>query len=381
MKDRLGNHIQQVRGVSYKPSDLSENLSDGYTVLLRANNISEGRINFDSVQFVRNNKISQEQILKTNDILVCSSSGSISLVGKSALYKKSGEHTFGAFCKVVRATGKLHPQFIAFYMCSQAYRKHIEHIANGANINNLRNEHLDEIQLDIPTDDQQKVIISKLEKIQSIITHRRTQLSKLDELIKCRFVEMFGDSQCSYSQIQSIAEDVFAGGDKPKDTIKTKDTSHPYPVFANGELNQGLQGYSRLCRVDKKAITVSARGTIGYCCIRDAGFTPIVRLITLIPKPNINLTYLSEAIKFIGVGASGAVQAQLTVPDFKKIKIPLPSINSQITFASFVRRIDKFKFAYLLLSAYHRGTRCENHFVFFIPFVREKGFIFSPAAF
>lgn len=124
MKDRLGNHIQQVRGVSYKPSDLSENLSDGYTVLLRANNISEGRINFDSVQFVRNNKISQEQILKTNDILVCSSSGSISLVGKSALYKKSGEHTFGAFCKVVRATGS----YILNSLLSICALKHTESI-------------------------------------------------------------------------------------------------------------------------------------------------------------------------------------------------------------------------------------------------------------
>ena len=188
-------------------------------------------------------------------------------------------------------------------------------------------------------------ISSTLEKALSIITRRQSQLAKLDELVKCHFVEMITHSQCQFAQIQSIAEAVFAGGDKPKDTIKTKDASHPYPVFANGEQNQGLQGYSSQSRVEKKAITVSARGTIGYCCIRDAGFTPIVRLITLIPKPNISLTYLSEAIKFIGVGASGAVQAQLTVPDFKKILIPLPSTNTQNAFASFVRRIDKLRVA------------------------------------
>ena len=91
MKDKLGNHIQQVRGVSYKPNDLSETLSDGYITLLRANNISEGKINFDSVQFVSCSKVSPEQLLKTNDILVCGSSGSLSLVGKSALYRKTGE--------------------------------------------------------------------------------------------------------------------------------------------------------------------------------------------------------------------------------------------------------------------------------------------------
>lgn len=236
------------------------------------------------------------------------------------------------------------------YLCYVVQYMNLAKYSSGATIPHIYFRDYKNEEFNLASVDRQQEIVTTLNKIQRIITRRRTQLSKLDELIKCRFVEMFGDSQCSYSQIQSIAEDVFAGGDKPKDTIKTKDTSHPYPVFANGELNQGLQGYSRLCRVDKKAITVSARGTIGYCCIRDAGFTPIVRLITLIPKPNINLTYLSEAIKFIGVGASGAVQAQLTVPDFKKIKIPLPSINSQITFASFVRRIDKFKFAYFLFT-------------------------------
>lgn len=236
----------------------------------------------------------------------------------------------------------IHHEYLYWFLKGKT--EYLNSLGRGATFKEISKSIVEKVEIPLPAMPEQMKCAATFKAIWGIINLRKQQLAELDNLVKCRFVEMFGDSQCSYSQIQSIAEDVFAGGDKPKDTIKTKDTSHPYPVFANGELNQGLQGYSRLCRVDKKAITVSARGTIGYCCIRDAGFTPIVRLITLIPKPNINLTYLSEAIKFIGVGASGAVQAQLTVPDFKKIKIPLPSINSQITFASFVRRIDKFKF-------------------------------------
>ena len=368
MKDRLGNHIQQVRGVSYKPSDLSENLSDGYTVLLRANNISEGRINFDSVQFVRNNKISQEQILKTNDILVCSSSGSISLVGKSALYKKSGEHTFGAFCKVVRATGKLHPQFIAFYMCSQAYRKHIEHIANGANINNLRNEHLDEIQLDIPTDDQQKVIISKLEKIQSIITHRRTQLSKLDELIKCRFVEMFGtypanEKGWKTGTIRDVIQEARYGSSR----AAVEDGQYPYLRMNNitygGDLD--LSDTKRIdvpvaellkCTVRRGDVLfnrTNSKELVGKTCVynRDemmvlAGFVIRVRVNDRV-LPEFLAAFLNTGFSkhmLLNMCKSAIGQANINAQEMQNIGIYIPPISSQQEYVSFKNQTDKFKF-------------------------------------
>ncbi len=364
MKDRLGNHIQQVRGVSYKPSDLSENLSDGYTVLLRANNISEGRINFDSVQFVRNNKISQEQILKTNDILVCSSSGSISLVGKSALYKKSGEHTFGAFCKVVRATGKLHPQFIAFYMCSQAYRKHIEHIANGANINNLRNEHLDEIQLDIPTDDQQKVIVSKLEKIQSIITHRRTQLFKLDELIKCRFVELFGDQKMNpYGWPQTTVGNcciLKSGTSLPADKENEGGT---IPYVKVSDMNYpGNEHYittsSRFVTEQTAGVGVFPVGTVIFPKRGGAIGTNKKRLTKLpicadlnvmgvIAGSNLASQYLMAYFDMIDLGAldNGSSVPQINNKDIAPLPICTPPIELQEQFAAFVEKADKFKFA------------------------------------
>ncbi|MCL6681695.1 restriction endonuclease subunit S [Akkermansia muciniphila] len=368
MKDRLGNHIQQVRGVSYKPSDLSENLSDGYTVLLRANNISEGRINFDSVQFVRNNKISQEQILKTNDILVCSSSGSISLVGKSALYKKSGEHTFGAFCKVVRATGKLHPQFIAFYMCSQAYRKHIEHIANGANINNLRNEHLDEIQLDIPTDDQQKVIVSKLEKIQSIITHRRTQLFKLDELIKCRFVEMFGtypanEKGWKTGTIRDVIQEARYGASRPA----VEGGQYPYLRMNNitygGDLD--LSDTKRInvpeaelpkCTVRRGDVLfnrTNSKELVGKTCVynRDemmvlAGFVIRVRVNDSV-LPEFLAAFLNAGFSkhmLLNMCKSAIGQANINAQEMQDIEIYIPPISSQQEYVSFKNQIDKFKF-------------------------------------
>ena len=372
MKDRLGNHIQQVRGVSYKPNDLSETLSDGYTTLLRANNISEGKINFDSVQFVSSSKVSPEQILKSNDILVCSSSGSLSLVGKSALYKKTGEHTFGAFCKVVRATGKLLPQYIAFYMCSQAYRRHIENIANGANINNLRNEHLDEILLSIPSEDKQNAIIAKLEKVESVITHRRTQLAKLDELVKCRFVEMFGDAKNNpYGwvsvTVDSVTEEILGGvsvsGEARKiqkgELAVLKVSAVTYGVFKCDEykvISNDIK-LGKFVSPKKGDLLFSRANTkelVGATALVDKDYPHLLlpdKIWKIVVSDKVSPVYLKaylsepwirELMSKVATGTSGSMY-NISMEKLRQIPVLLPPIERQNAFASFVQRIDKLR--------------------------------------
>ena len=113
---RLGDFIQQVRGVSYKPADLGSAADEEHITLLRANNINNGRINFDDIQYVNRKKVASAQVIQSKDILVCASSGSLEHVGKAALFNDSGEYTFGAFCKLLRPTGVLLSEFIAAYM-------------------------------------------------------------------------------------------------------------------------------------------------------------------------------------------------------------------------------------------------------------------------
>ena len=151
----LGDFITQVRGVSYKPVDLSLSLDEEHITLLRANNISEGTINFGDVQYVSRKKVSEVQVIRPKDILMCASSGSLEHVGKAALCQFSGEYTFGAFCKLIRATGVLAPEYIASYMNGDEYRTIIMELAQGTNINNLRNEHIDRLMIPIPNDVQQ----------------------------------------------------------------------------------------------------------------------------------------------------------------------------------------------------------------------------------
>ena len=62
-KVRLGSQIKQIRGVSYKPTDLHNDLNDNSVILLRANNISDGKLNFDDVVYVDKSKVKEEQYL------------------------------------------------------------------------------------------------------------------------------------------------------------------------------------------------------------------------------------------------------------------------------------------------------------------------------
>lgn len=194
----------------------------------------------------------------------------------------------------------------------------------------------------------QKRIAERLDKVQELIAKQKEQIAKLDLLIKSRFLDMFGDPISNpkglpQRNMQEISEEIFAGGDREQNLSKDLCGEYQYPVYSNGETNNGLLGYSKNYRVAKRAITVSARGTIGFLSIREPFFTPVVRLITIIPKKEVNIIYLKYMLRCLKLVSSGTSQGQLTVPDFKRIKIILISKNSQDKFSNFVKSVEQQK--------------------------------------
>ena len=99
-----------INGVTYSKSESSDIPSDGYLPILRANNIN-GKVNFDKLIYVPKKRITANQLLKKFDNLIAMSSGSKSLVGKSAQLKEDFEGSFGAFCGVIRCNEKLNSEY------------------------------------------------------------------------------------------------------------------------------------------------------------------------------------------------------------------------------------------------------------------------------
>ena len=133
----------------------------------------------------------------------------------------------------------------------------------------------------------------------------------------------------AWCRLPEIAVSIFAGGDKPTICEKTKTNECTIPIFSNGIENNGLYGYTNKANVESPSVTISARGTIGFTCVREEPFMPIVRLITITPNYGINLYYLKVVIDSLLVVGEGSSIPQLTVPTIKEFILPLPPENEQ----------------------------------------------------
>lgn len=128
-----------------------------------------------------------------------------------------------------------------------------------------------------------------------------------------------------------------AGGDKPKTVSATQTENCPYPIYSNGISDEGLYGFTNEYKIKDESVTVSARGTIGFVCLRHTPYTPIVRLVTLIPNTDVlSAKYLYLWLRNSSIHGTGTTQQQLTVPDFRKTEIVLPTKEEMASFTDTV---------------------------------------------
>ncbi|PKE49865.1 restriction endonuclease subunit S [Macrococcoides caseolyticum] len=132
-------------------------------------------------------------------------------------------------------------------------------------------------------------------------------------------------------RLRDIAKEIKAGGDRPTEVSKIKNEIYQYPIYSNGSKNKGLYGYSKRAIIKESAITISARGTIGYSEIRQPNFTPIVRLICILLNTKfIDIKYINYVFNLLISPQEGTSIPQLTVPNIREKLIPLPPNKEQM---------------------------------------------------
>lgn len=124
-----------------------------------------------------------------------------------------------------------------------------------------------------------------------------------------------------------------AGGDCPKEWSKCRTKDYQTPIYSNGTDNEGLYGYTKNAVIFKRGITVAARGTIGYCVIRERGYVPIIRLLAVTPNDIGGDVYLHQIFNRIKFKNDGSIQQQLTVPSLASMEIPYPETSELMIFA------------------------------------------------
>lgn len=144
---------------------------------------------------------------------------------------------------------------------------------------------------------------------------------------------------------KSISElcQLSAGGDIDKrNVIKEKNDEFNIPVYSNGIGENALYGFTNSYKIEAPAITISGRGTIGYCELHKENFYPIVRLICAKPKTNdINISFLKYYIDTISFKVPTTGIPQLTVPMISNYLIPVPSLKEQERIVNILDRFDK----------------------------------------
>ena len=360
----IGSISEQIRGVSYSKTDASDIRLEGYLPILRAGNITESGLTFDDLVFVPSGKISNIQKIKKNDILIAASSGSLSVVGKAARALDDFNGGFGAFCKVLRPNAKVDPAYFANYFFTSEYRRKISSVAAGANINNLRNSDIDDLEIPLPPFAEQKRLAAILDKADAIRRKRQQAIELADKFLRSVFLDMFGDpvtnpkgwnvsnigALCSVltGSTPSRQENSYFSGSIP--WVKTTEVDG-YIIKETEEYitEEGIRNSN--CKLNPIGSIVLAmygqgktRGKVGILGI-EAATNQACAVIH--PSTNINMGYLYNYLKLsyetLRALGQGAGQPNLNLSIVKNFSVLMPPIELQREFAKRVEKVEALK--------------------------------------
>lgn len=173
------------RGVSYKPGELIRRIGQKQYRLLTAGNIQFGITTTDSYSKVPIECVSQKQLISPNDIIVCMSSGSKRLVGKSSRLRSvdSQEYCVGSFCATFTPTDNADPEFVFQVFQSEMFRRQVSEALEGSVINNLKISTVENFQVPLPSlPEQKKKIAEILSMIDKNVQVHRQKIDKINML-------------------------------------------------------------------------------------------------------------------------------------------------------------------------------------------------------
>jgi type I restriction enzyme S subunit len=271
------------------------------------------------------------------------------------VFYRTGKFSITNVCGLITINDEasLDYKFLFYWLSIEAKK----HVYSGMGNPKLMSHQVEKIPVPIPCPENpaksleiQQKIVTILDKFTQLTTQLTTELAAELQNRKKQYsyyrdkLLTFNDDEVEWKSLAEVCLSITAGGDLPKNCVKGQllpSKEYPYPIFANATDMHGLYGYSDSFKIESEAVTISARGAkIGFHTTRESKFTPIIRLITLVPNKEIILNrYLNYILDLTPIGGTTGGIPQLTVPTVKKIKIPIPPLSHQ---KKIVTILDKF---------------------------------------
>ena len=269
---------------------------------------------------------------------------------------------------VFSVSEQLDQQYLYYFLKSDVALHLIRAAATGSVRDNLKFNMLCDFQINLPSLNEQKEIVYCLDKIKTIIEHRQQQLKKLDELVKARFVEMFGtpfvnEKEWDSKKIGDVVTEVRYGTSKPA----VDGGKYPY-LRMNNITDDGYLDLNNLKHIDipdeeiEKCIVrkgdvlfnrTNSAELVGKTAMYDldeemiiAGYIIRVRLKPcLLPEVLSQYMNLKQVKMLLRSMAKGAVnQANINAQELQGIEVYVPNIELQHEFVAFKKQLDKSKF-------------------------------------
>ena len=318
---------------------------------------------------------SNKTVVQKNDILLCKINPRINRVWIVA--DESENPNIASSEWIVVRSSKYNPEFLAWYFRSPRFKNLMtsEVTGIGGSLTRAQPKSVAEYPVPVLEKPEQDAIAIIFNTVDTIIKKRRKQLQKLDELVKARFVELFGDlanPSCLWETIKLVdacasADDIKCG---PFGTQlgKGEYVNSGVAVWEIPQINAAFKACPTHFITEEKAtqlrayslvpgdIAMSRKGNVGRCAIfPDEYVDGIIHSDVLrirVNKQKVNPVFMMYQLHFsntvlnqIEMVSSGAIMAGVNVTKLKQIYVHIPPKKLQDQFALFVKQADKSKVA------------------------------------
>lgn len=260
-------------------------------------------------------------------------------------------------------------EYLTYFLRSPKFVAYINEKTSGAKMPRANSSDLKSVEIECPTLENQRHITSEFDRIISIVRLRQQQLQKLDELVKARFIELFGtihDNRFGFGVVtlQDVSAPIKDGTHQTP--TYTTDVENGYKFLSSKDVTTGKVDWSHLKYIPEELhrelyarisprrgdILLAKNGTTGIAAIvdRDEVFDIYVSLALIRPH-GVDPTYLWAAINAaetkqqFDASLKGIGVPNLHLGEIKKARIILPPMELQEQFATFVEQTDKSKVA------------------------------------
>lgn len=344
---RLGDIATYINGYAFKPEQWSNNGRP----IIRIQNLN----NKDAVYNYFDGDINEKYVIRKGDILI-SWSASIGVYIWDSEEALLNQHIF----KVNFDKGEINKIYFK-YIVEIALNRATKYM-HGSTMKHITKKYFDDILIPIPSLEIQNKIAEVLDKAQELIDKRKEQIDALDELVKSRFIEMFGDTFLNtkgfeMKKIKDITQIVKGVTYKPEQ-VSDKGTI----VLRSSNIQNSKFDLKDIVRINKKIdekFLVKQNDIL--MCNRN-GSERLVGKVAKIPMSNEDMTfgtfmtiirspYFNYLFSFfqtegfrrqIKMQTSVAIN-QISIPLLESVNVPLPPMELQNEFADFVNQVDKLK--------------------------------------